>query len=94
MKTYFEINICNKGSVETIILKNKKEKNKWLVDYFMNGNGFNLIKIRYIDYRHQKTELGEKILPLKKYILNQFKNATKIFFALYGTRILIREKSF
>ena len=38
-KYYYEIHTVRQGKVTTITLQTKKEKNKWLFDYFTKGNG-------------------------------------------------------
>ena len=38
-KYYYEIHTVRQRQVTTIILQTKKEKNKWLFDYFTKGNG-------------------------------------------------------
>ena len=38
-KYYYEIYVVRPGNAKPIILQTKKEKNKWLFDYFTKGNG-------------------------------------------------------
>ncbi len=38
-KYYYEIHTVKQRQITTITLQTKKEKNKWLFDYFTKGNG-------------------------------------------------------
>ena len=82
----FEINIVNNFQVETYLLKNEKAKNKFLVEYFTNGEGRGYGREWYQDY----CNACDKPLAFKKFILNKVKDLKSI--RLRNYLILIRYK--
>lgn len=82
----FEINIVNNFQVETYLLKNERAKNKFLVEYFTNGEGRLYGREWYQDY----CGACSKPLTFKKFILNKVKDLKSIRLRSY--LILIRNK--
>lgn len=84
----YEINIVNNFQVETYILKTERAKNKFLADYFMNGEGQDYGRAWYLEYCDT---CPKQPLPFKKFILNKIKILKRIRLRDYYL-ILIRKK--
>jgi NAD-specific glutamate dehydrogenase len=84
----YEINIVNNFQVKTYILKTERAKNKFLAEYFMNGEGKGYGREWYLE--HYNTCLN-KPLTFKKFILNKVKILERIRLRDYYL-ILIRKK--
>lgn len=84
----YEINIVNNFQVKTYILKTERAKNKFLAEYFMNGEGKGYGREWYLE--HYNACLN-KPLTFKKFILNKVKILERIRLRDYYL-ILIRKK--
>ena len=88
MKTYFEVSIANRGSMERHTFPSKRKMDKWLVEYFTTGDGSYIGKLKYIDY----TNSTDNPMPLKKFVKKYIVNGLKNL-KIYDKFMIILEKT-
>ena len=94
MKKYYEISISNRGLHETHVFKNKRAKNKWLVEYLVYGEGSTWGRTAYVKHLKEKALAGKPPVPIERYILNLVKDRLSIILTQQNKIIIIREKFF
>ena len=94
MKKYYEINIAQRGKVETHTFEKKKEKNTWLVQYLTWGDGGIWGRQQYEEYVAERQKINKKPMSFEKYILSLIKNAERLTIRSLNEIIIIREKIF
>lgn len=88
-KTYYLIHICHNGKLDTIRCETRKEKRKWLFDYFTTGEEKRWAWEKYQAYGTSKYAFEDFV----KYFIKQEKGAIYTIPIRKSKVIVIQEKN-